>query len=677
MTEDILSNLNEVQRQAATCTEGPVLIIAGAGSGKTRVLTSRIAYLMSKGVPAYKILALTFTKKAAGEMRQRITKSQGDDAKNLCMGTFHSVFIKLMRPFASVLGYPDSFTILDEDGQLSCMKDVINDVVFHGAAKPSRNDESEDAKRVRELDRKYKAKTMLNRISLCKNEGITSAQYLTMEDAIDQDRMEGYDLFKDIFLTYESRCRRAGVMDFDDILINMDRLLDGNPLEIINRFDYILVDEYQDTNAIQYSILKKLTRNNDNICVVGDDSQSIYAFRGAKIRNIFNFRSDFPKAKMFKLEQNYRSTRTIVDAANRLIEYNSGRIPKVCFSAGGEGRPITCRSFDTERDEARYVADCIAARKNRHGDRYDSFAVLYRTNAQSRAIEDALIRKSIPYVIYSGTSFFDRMEVKDLLAYLKLALNLRDDESFKRICNKPARGISPKTLDVLMSIGNETDTPLLDLCVRKDLTSFGLSEKVCENLMRFAMLIDSIWDVAMNNNAYTAVSRIAVDSGLMDLYLADTTEEGRKRIDNIREMIDGVAAFSEEFLEDNPGRREAYVTDYMDNVMLLSNADTKGKGGDCVSVMTVHCAKGLEYDTVFVTGMEEGLFPLHPENCTREELEEERRLFYVAVTRARSDLHITRALRRMQFGRRVNNPPSAFIGQLLPDEAEEVDDEMS
>lgn len=670
--EELLTGLNPVQRAAASCTEGAELIIAGAGSGKTRVLTTRIAVLLSRGVPAYRILALTFTKKAAGEMRQRVVQSQGDDAKRVCMGTFHSVFARLLRPYAEMLGYPETFTILDEEGSLSCVKDAVNEVVFPGMEKPKKDDTGDAAKRYRYLEKKYKPKSMLTRISLAKNDGITSSDYARMDDAVDADEMEGIGLFKDIFAVYERKCRKMGVMDFDDILVNMDRLLDTNPLDIINRFDYIMVDEYQDTNRIQYSILRKLTRHTGNICVVGDDSQSIYAFRGAKIQNIFNFKTDFPDASVYKLEQNYRSTQTIVDAANRLIEHNGGRIPKVCFSAGDRGEAIRYSEHGTERDEAAFVADTIVNEVRRHGRSWPDFAVLYRTNAQSRAIENALIRKQVPYIIYSGTSFFDRMEVKDLLAYLKLAVNPRDDESFKRICNKPARGISPKTVDLLTHVAEDLGQSLLDTCSRGDLVELGFPQKVADSLVSFVTLMDELWEMAMMYDAVTAVKLIAMRSGLVELFASDDSEEGKKRLENIREMIAGVASFAEEYKEENPDHSgDVYVTHYIENVMLLSNADTEGRNGDCVSVMTAHCAKGLEFDTVFVTGMEDGLFPLHSDTNTREEREEERRLFYVAVTRAKRVLHITRALSRMQWGSRSESDGSPFITELLPDDSEE------
>lgn len=664
---EILDSLNPVQREAASCTEGPELIIAGAGSGKTRVLTSRVALLLAKGVPPYRILALTFTKKAAGEMRQRIEALQGEEAKRVCMGTFHSVFIRLMRPYAAVIGYPDNFTILDEDGQLSCIKDVIGDVVLHGE-KPKRDDDSDGAKRLRYLEKKYRPKSMLSRISLLKNDGVTSSEYIKMDDCIDADETEGLGLFKDIFVEYERRCRRAGVMDYDDILVNMDRLLDTNPIDITERFEYILVDEYQDTNRIQYSILRKLTRTNDNICVVGDDSQSIYAFRGAKIQNIFNFQSDYPKAKVFKLEQNYRSTQTIVNAANALIAHNGSRIPKVCFSSGAEGDAIRLESLDNEREEARFVADSILA-SHRSGAPWSASAVLYRTNAQSRAIEDALIRKRIPYVIYSGTSFFDRTEVKDVLAYLKLAVNPNDDESFKRICNKPARGISAETLSVLTAEAAKSGMSLLDLCADSSVLDAVLKPKPAEKVREFVRLVDELWDIAMTNEAYRAVSLVAQKSGILDHYLADTSEEGRRRTDNIRELLDGVASFAEDYAEDNPDHEGGvYITEYLENVMLLSNADTGSDSSDCVSVMTAHCAKGLEFDNVYVTGLEQGLFPLLHEDGTIADLEEERRLFYVAVTRARTRLFLTLADRRMLYGKRQETTPSSFIDELMEED---------
>ena len=668
--EELLAGLNAVQRDAAAYTEGPVLIIAGAGSGKTRVLTTRVALLLARGVQPERILALTFTKKAAGEMRQRVESSQGEAARMLCMGTFHSVFVRLMRPHAAEMGYPDSFTILDEDESLSCMKQAVAETVFRDYGKPSEDDE-ETAKRRKQLEARYKPKIMLSRVSLAKNDGMTAEDYLRNGGALDADETGGVPLFKDIFLAYSQRCRQMGAMDFDDILLNMDRLLDSDPRDITGRFEYILVDEYQDTNRIQYSILRKLTRDNDNICVVGDDSQSIYAFRGARIQNIFNFARDYPGAALFKLEQNYRSTRTIVDAANRLIENNGGRIPKVCFSEGEQGDAILFDEAETERDEASLVAEAIARSVRLKGGRWSDHAVLYRTNAQSRAIEDALIRRRVPYVIYSGTSFFDRMEVKDLMAYLKLAVNPREDEAFRRICNRPARGISQRSLDILTDIARDTGGTLLDTCTRDDLAERGMPAKAAAALRAFGTLMDTMWETVLTDGAYEAVKKVAVSSGLMDLYLSDTSEEGRRRVDNLREMLDGVASFAEEYAEDNPGmKEEVRVPEYIENMMLLTNADTRSGDGDHVSVMTAHCAKGLEYDTVFVTGLENGLFPLRGDELTQEETEEERRLLYVAVTRARRHLHLTCAKRRMQFGKRCENGLSPFLPELLPDEFE-------
>ena len=666
--EEMLSRFNPEQRKAVLGTQGPMLIIAGAGSGKTSVLTARIALLLSHGALPENILALTFTKKAAGEMRDRVIASQGDKARRLTMGTFHSVFVRFLRPYANRLGFPENFTILDEDDSLSCLKKCISDVVSPG--RPPKEEWTREQERLyEEQDRNYKAKIIAEIISRCKNELITAEAYNASEEIAGRDRAARRPLTGRIFTEYRNACFRMGMMDFDDILLYTDILLANCPdvlAAIAGQYRYILVDEFQDTNYAQYSILRRLTQNNSNICVVGDDSQSIYAFRGARIQNILNFQKDYQGCQVVKLEQNYRSTRNIVNAANNIISRNEERIPKVCFTQAEQGDAIQIKTLEDERDEARYIAGEIrAAILSDPARPYSDFAVLYRTNAQSRAIEDALVKSRVPYTVYSGTTFFSRTEVKDLLAYFRLAVNPNDDESFERVANRPKRGLGKAAIERLRLLAKSWNVSLWQAATNPQFAYCGFTPKVVAGIQDFVQTIQAAMILAHSRTAHDAALEIERMTHFYEDYASQKDEDSQKRADNIRELVDAVKSYEEDLLSDTEDLPETpTLMGFLQNVMLLSNADT-GKAGDKVSLMTVHCAKGLEFDTVFIAGMEKNLFPLEIDGTQFEE-EEERRLFYVAVTRAKRTLIITKANQRLRFGKRAFTSPSAFLTELHP-----------
>ena len=665
-----IQRFNPAQQEAVLNTEGPILVIAGAGSGKTSVLTTRIALLMAQGVPPERILALTFTKKAADEMRSRIIALQGNDARRICMGTFHSVFIRFIRPFAERLGYPQSFTVLDEDDSLSTLKKCITNVIAPGRP-PKSEWTQDDKKRYDEEDKYYKPKTIRNIISHCKNELITADEYYNSKNQFTQDVFNHRPKTRDIYRLYRDTCHTMAMMDFDDILLNTHLLLQNYPdvmCMIAGSFDYILVDEYQDTNYAQYCILQKLTWMNKNICVVGDDSQSIYAFRGARIENIINFQNDYPGCRVVKLEQNYRSTKNIVNAANNLITRNENRIPKVCFSESDKGTPITLRSCDTEKDEAKYIASAIREDMRSLGKQYRDFAVLYRTNAQSRAVEDALVKARIPYTVYSGVSFFSRQEVKDLMSYFKLAVNPHDNESFLRVANKPLRAFGEAAQKSLVEVANAWGMSLYDAACNPQINLCGFSAKAFDGLMNFIDNINACIAAANEDSAFQAAQWISDSTGFYEEYRKEQDEESQSRAANLLELVDSVRAYEEDLEArnadlDESQREKPSLAGYLQNIMLLSNADTGDDSGDKVSLMTVHCAKGLEFDTVFVAGMDESLFPLKIDGDSFEE-EEERRLFYVAITRAKKRLVLTRANTRLRFGQRKDMTPSPFLDEL-------------
>lgn len=659
----ILDGLNEEQRKAVSCTEGPVLIVAGAGAGKTRVLTSRIAYILSGGTDPSRVLALTFTKKAAGEMKERIAGIVGSrSARKLVMGTFHAVFVRFLREYAGFLGYPDNFTIYDTSDSQSAVKACVKELGLD--------------------DKIYKPKEVLSRISSAKNNLITVSAYRDNRDLMMADVRSKKPRLCDLYELYQKKLKQNGVMDFDDILLNMNFLLRDNKealMSIADRFSYIMVDEYQDTNRSQYIILRRLSQFHHNICVVGDDSQSIYAFRGAKIENILNFKRDYPECKVFRLELNYRSTKTIVDAANSLIAHNDGRIPKVCYSQGEQGDKIRLlRSWSESGEAESIVSDIISRMRSCHA-QYQDFAILYRTNSQSRAIEEQLRRRNIPYMIYSGNSFFDRAEIKDMMAYFKLCVNPYDDESFKRVVNKPARGIGATTLQSLEQLARERGTSLFKV-------GFEVPKvkAFCEMVERLAVLVKT-------TDAFELARRIADDSGLYAFLKADSSIEGQSRLANVDELINSVAVFVEERQEEAEESGENLsgvvftLDDFLENVSLLSNVDVSEDEdtNNKVSLMTVHSSKGLEYPYVYIAGLEENLFPSLSLLSSKQDIEEERRLCYVAVTRAQKAVTLSFSSSRMRNGKHESNSPSRFIKEIDPvfienplssDELDAVDD---
>ena len=651
----ILEGLNDEQRRAVEAMDGPVLIIAGAGSGKTRVLTSRVAYMLASGVDPSTVLALTFTKKAANEMKERISLLVGRaKARSVVMGTFHSVFVRFLREWAEFLGYPAQFTIYDTSDSTAAVKHCIKELGLD--------------------DKTYKPKDVLSRISGAKNNLVTAEAYRCRQDLLTADTRSHKPELHKVYSLYQRKLKESGVMDFDDILVNMNILLRDNPQAmdaLSRRFAYILVDEYQDTNYSQYIIVKKLAQLRRNVCVVGDDSQSIYAFRGAQIQNIFNFSKDFPEAKVFRLESNYRSTSTIVDAANSVIEKNTNRIPKVCHSMGEKGDPIRIISSYNETGEAAMVADEIVSKMRRDGSQYSDFAILYRTNNQSRALEEALRRRNIPYMIYSGNSFYERAEVKDMMAYLKLAVNPLDEESFKRVVNKPARGIGDTSLEALDRAARAHQTTLFKAAWLDDLESFGLRSAAITKIKDFCGMINRFASDAFRCNAEELALRIADESGYRTSLAADTSIEGMARKANVEELLDSISIYvdertteAEENGEDVP---DITLGDYLENVSLLANADTdEGDDANRVSLMTVHSAKGLEFRHVLITGLEDNLFPSMNMVGSLSDLEEERRLFYVALTRAKKDLVLTHATSRMRNGKTENNPLSRFVKEIDP-----------
>ncbi|MBQ2918042.1 MAG: UvrD-helicase domain-containing protein [Bacteroidales bacterium] len=667
----ILEGLNSEQVAAVSCVDGPVLIVAGAGSGKTRVLTSRIAYILAtKGIDPARILALTFTKKAASEMKERIALMVGERmARRLYMGTFHSVFIRFLREFAEVLGYPNTFTIYDTSDSVSAVKACIKEL---------------------QLDEKvYKPKDVLSRISMAKNNLVTPGAYRRNATAQQNDAAAKKPRIVDIYELYAHKCKLSGVMDFDDILLNMNILLRDSQeafMSIAGRFDYIMVDEYQDTNFAQYLILKKLSQFHQNICVVGDDSQSIYAFRGAKIENILNFKKDYPQHNIFRLEQNYRSTQVIVNAANSLIARNSARIPKECYSRGDEGEKIRLIQAYTEQEEALLVASSIVSRIHSASAQYQDFAILYRTNNQSRALEEALRKRNIPYVIYSGHSFFERAEVKDMMAYFKLAANPSDDESFKRVVNKPARGIGDTSLNALAAAAVGHQTSLFKAAYADDLELYGLKAAAARKIREFCELINGLAVRALKEDAYEVAAALAMHSGLLAFYKADTSIEGQSRTANVEELLNYVKAYVEEKQNEMFEEMQAegivgegvelrsadlpVVTlgDFLENISLLSAVDMEDDedGTNKVVLMTVHSSKGLEFPYVYVVGMEENIFPSGGWMASESDIEEERRLFYVAMTRAKKAVSFSFAQTRMRNGKHESNSPSRFVTEVDP-----------
>lgn len=659
----IFEGLNPQQHDAVEQTEGPVLIIAGAGSGKTRVLTCRVANLLDKGVNPEKILSLTFTKKAAEEMKERICGMVGRrSARGIVMGTFHSVFMRFLKDYAEFLGYPREFTIYDTGDSLSLIKTCLKELNLD--------------------DKVYKPKSVANRISDAKNNLVTPSSYMATHEAIEQDRRARMPQMAAIYDLYWTKCRKSGVMDFDDILFEMNILLRDNKEaleEISSRFDYIMVDEYQDTNKAQYIILKKLAQRHHNICVVGDDSQSIYAFRGARIENILNFRNDYPEYKIFRLEENYRSTANIVNAANSLIAHNENRIPKTCFSSAGDGEQLRILSGFNEQDEALAVVSAIMDTVRREGASYQDFAVLYRRNSQSRVLEECLRRRNIPYIIYSGNSFFERAEVKDVMAYFKLVCNPRDDESFKRIVNKPTRGIGDTSMAAFTAAALDNGLSLYETAALGNLESYGLKAASIARIRAFCDMIGKFVKLQSVTDAYRIAIDITNESGLALMFKQDMSVEGMARQANVDELCNSVKeyvekcendAYEDSLISDNADGNDAAplvtLQQYLENVALLSAVDTDDDSSNKVSLMTAHSSKGLEFPHVFVVGMEEELFPSINNLSKPSEVEEERRLFYVAITRAMKSVHLSYCGSRMTNGQTQSHSPSRFLSEIDP-----------
>ncbi len=648
---DFLKELNDIQLKAVTAGDGPVMVIAGPGSGKTRVLTYKIAYLLCREqnpADAFNILALTFTNKAAKEMRERIVKIVGSEARNLWMGTFHSIFARLLRFEAEKIGYPSNFTIYDTEDSKSVVKSIINELGLN--------------------DKIYKPSNVFFRISNAKNSLITPKAYMLDANLVSEDNSSGRPRFGEIYAMYAKKCFMSGAMDFDDLLMKTFELLVKHPdvlYKYQHKFRYILVDEYQDTNYAQYMIIKKLADVFQNICVVGDDAQSIYSFRGADIANILNFEKDYPDMRVFKLEQNYRSTQHIVKAANEVITKNKLQLPKEIWTDNGEGEKIKVVKTISDNDEGKWVADAIFETKMRHQEHNSDFVILYRTNAQSRSFEEGLRRASIPYRIYGGISFYQRKEVKDLLAYLKLTINHNDEEALRRIINYPARGIGKSTLDKATVIASEKGLSLWN--VMEHINQFDFTARATGPISDFVMMIKSFATMLQQKNAFDMASFVAKQTGILGELYNDKTVEGVNRYENLQELLNGIKEFSEEdVIEDTEAiLHDKSLGSYLQNIMLLTDADNDSpENADHVKLMTIHAAKGLEFNNVFVVGLEENLFPSMMSVNSRDELEEERRLFYVAITRAKKRLNLTYAITRYRFGSMTYNEPSRFIEEI-------------
>jgi DNA helicase-2/ATP-dependent DNA helicase PcrA len=641
--QEYLKQLNEAQLAPVLQKEGAMIVIAGAGSGKTRVLTFRIAYLMSQGVDAFNILSLTFTNKAAREMKTRISRIVGSsEAKNLWMGTFHSVFAKILRFEADKLGYPKNFTIYDTQDSQSVIRAVIKEM---------------------HLDKDiYKYKQVYSRISSYKNSLITVKAYFNNPDLMEADAMAKVPRMGDVYKSYVDKCFKAGAMDFDDLLLKTNELLTRFP-EVLakyqNRFRYVLVDEYQDTNHSQYLIIKALSDRFQNICVVGDDAQSIYAFRGANINNILNFQKDYDAVKVFRLEQNYRSTKNIVNAANSIIEKNKSRLDKIVWTANDEGSKILVNRSMTDGDEGRFVANTIFETKMNHQLLNGNFAILYRTNAQSRAIEDALRKKDIPYRIYGGLSFYQRKEIKDVLSYLRLLINPKDEEALKRIINYPARGIGQTTVERLIVVANQYNRSIFEVMQNLNKIEIQINKGAKSKLQDFVTMIQSFQVLNEGYDVFQITEHVVKKAGLFTELKKDGTPEGIARIENIEELLNGMRDFVEEQKEiaDTTGS----LAEFLEDVALATDLDKETNDEDKVALMTVHLAKGLEFPYVFIVGMEEDLFPSGMSMNTRSDLEEERRLFYVAVTRAEKQAYLTYTQSRYRWGKLIDAEPSRFI----------------
>lgn len=683
--QDYLKGLNERQQEAVLTTEGALMIVAGAGSGKTKVLTTRIAHLMAKGVDSFNILALTFTNKAAAEMKERVEHILGNrEARNLYIGTFHSVFARILRAEAHRIGFPNSFTIYDTDDAKSVVKAVTNEL---------------------NLDvQHYKPNTVYNRISAAKNALVGPAEYMTDYSIQQEDMRSNRPMIGNIYDAYSKRCFKNGAMDFDDLLFKFYELLKNFP-EVLykyqHKFKYILIDEYQDTNPAQYEIIKLLGAVHENVCVVGDDAQSIYSFRGATIQNILQFQKDYDEVKIIKLEQNYRSTQNILSIANEVIKNNKGQIPKTLFTENVAGEKIKLVRTMTDNDEGKFVADQIQEQRLRNHYNNKDFAILYRTNAQSRSFEESLRRMNIPYTIYGGISFYQRKEIKDYIAYLRIIVNPKDEEALKRIINYPVRGIGKTSVDRAILAANENNISMFQ--VLENAPMFGFKAGILQAIEEFVLMIKSFHSILQTKNAYEVAFHVGKQTAFVKELFNDKSTEGMQRYENIQELLNSIKEFVDIVPSGFPGGEETQtqplltgetamnidtatgevnalvasstregregagdksLSSYLQQITLLTDADEKDPNADTVKLMTIHAAKGLEFQVVFVGGLEEGLFPNAMSINTREELEEERRLFYVAITRAKGRLYLSYANTRYKFGSLIQSDPSRFIEEI-------------
>lgn len=647
--ENYLETFNPPQRAAVEYCEGPSLVIAGAGSGKTRVLTYKIAYLMEHGYQPWSILALTFTNKAAGEMKDRIAKIVGVDyARMLWMGTFHSIFLRILRQEHEKIGFSSNFTIYDAADSKSLVKSIIKEM---------------------ELDDKtYKPGTVQGIISNAKNQLVTAEQYASNPANRQSDARHNMAALGQIFLRYCNRCKQSDAMDFDDILLYTYLLFEKHPDVLAKweqRFRYVLVDEYQDTNFAQHRIVWQLTRQHQHVCVVGDDAQSIYSFRGANIDNILTFQKIYESARLFKLERNYRSTQNIVEAANSLIKKNSRQIQKDIFSENDRGEKLHVMDTHSDIEEAKMVVNAIRGIKRKEGCEYSDFAILYRTNAQSRVFEDTMRKESLPYRIYGGLSFYQRKEIKDVIAYFRLAVNPNDEESFKRVINYPARGIGQTTVTKILSAATEHEVSLWTVINSPEQYELGVNKGTLMKIAAFREMISSFIENAQKMPANQVGTMIVKQSGIIADIYQDTTPENLSRQENVEELVNGMQDFCDMRMEE--GNENISLSDYLSEVSLMSDVDSdKGDDGHKITLMTIHSAKGLEFGTVFVVGLEEGLFPSDMVSGNPREMEEERRLFYVAITRAKTHCYLSYAQCRFRYGQMEFSAPSRFLKDIDP-----------
>ena len=643
--QEYLQGLNDAQREAVLHRDGPIMIVAGAGSGKTKVLTTRIAHLMATGVDSFQILALTFTNKAAAEMKARVGKILGNnEARNLYIGTFHSVFARILRAEADKLGYPINFTIYDSDDAKSVVRTVIRELGLD--------------------DKHYKPSTVYNRISSAKNGLITPDEYANDYGLQQEDARANRPMTAQIYTAYCNRCFKNGAMDFDDLLMKFYQLLATHPESLSKyqrKFKYIMIDEYQDTNTSQYQIIKLLGAMHENVAVVGDDAQSIYSFRGATIENILQFQKDYDEVKVVMLEQNYRSSQMILNVANDIISNNKGQIPKKLWTSNTEGEKIKLVRTATDNEEGKNVADTIQEQKLRNHFKNSDFAILYRTNAQSRSFEESLRKMNIAYRIYGGISFYQRKEVKDFLCYLRVIVNPGEEESLKRIINYPARGLGKTTIEKTILFANQQNISMWNVLERA--AEFGFRANTLEIINNFVTMVRMFQSELDKKNAYEVAVLVGKNSGLVKDLFNDKTTEGLARYENVQELLNSIKEYTETPTEDGE-LLDKSLGSYLQQITLLTDADNDKEDSDVVKLMTIHAAKGLEFPVVFVGGLEETLFPNAMAINTREELEEERRLFYVAITRAEHKLYLSYANTRYRFGNLTQNEPSRFVDEL-------------